>query len=512
VFEPSVLVVDDEPVIREYFAHAFPWEQTGLRWVGDAADGEAALAECRRLRPDLVLADITMPGMNGLDLLGELRATLPDTQVVILTCHRDFDYVRTAMRLGALDYMVKATTSTVEMVVELNRIRAQVEKRRSPTERWKRQAQPLAKLLARGGSADLRLREGHVRLVLLLWEDAMPDDPELVGDEEAVTSQDVEALLDRVAAELGEALWAALKPGLWALAVSFEPGCTPQHSAQEMARAFLELKLSAGRRAILTAGLGEARTTLAELPSARTEAERALATRFYLGTGSWLAHPAPWRPEPPDLKARLAGIAGLPADPDAPYAQHAASVIGQTLALCEQHWIDPQRVKVLVASTLHQLASGPPIHLPENEVAMWPIQAAQAATARDLRHWAVQAVTALVISSGYGRVRPEISRVIAEVRADCSRSRYDLPWAASLAGLHPNYFSLVFREETGQTFTDFLARVRMEKAVVYLREGIWKTNQVARMVGVPNYTTFFQMFRRVMGVSPTEYKRSAELG
>ena len=79
----TILIVDDHPLTRSALTALL--EQNGFSVVGDAADGEAAIQQARDLRPDLVLLDLSMPGMSGLDALPRLREAAPNAEVVVLT-------------------------------------------------------------------------------------------------------------------------------------------------------------------------------------------------------------------------------------------------------------------------------------------------------------------------------------------------------------------------------------------------------------------------------------------
>ncbi len=103
----GVLIVDDEPHIREDLL-SFNWEAMGARVIGIADNGARALSLCASLRPHLMLCDITMPLLDGLSLLETLRRAGSGTLVALLTCHRNFDFAKRAVALGALDYIEKA--------------------------------------------------------------------------------------------------------------------------------------------------------------------------------------------------------------------------------------------------------------------------------------------------------------------------------------------------------------------------------------------------------------------
>jgi DNA-binding NarL/FixJ family response regulator len=103
-----VLIVDDHPVIRDGLGALL--RTLGVDVVGLAADGEAALREAQVTRPDVVLMDVQMPGMGGVEATRRMRTTVPDAVVVMLTMYDDDATVFTAMRAGARGYLLKGAT------------------------------------------------------------------------------------------------------------------------------------------------------------------------------------------------------------------------------------------------------------------------------------------------------------------------------------------------------------------------------------------------------------------
>ncbi|WP_276356786.1 response regulator transcription factor [Cohnella caldifontis] len=103
----KAVVVDDEKLVRKGFISLFDWSSYGMVVVGEAGDGKTALEVLRQTNADLLFTDITMPGMSGFDLIKETRIRHPRVRSVVLTCHHEFDFVQEALRLGAIDYIVK---------------------------------------------------------------------------------------------------------------------------------------------------------------------------------------------------------------------------------------------------------------------------------------------------------------------------------------------------------------------------------------------------------------------
>ena len=105
-----ILLADDHRVVREGLQAVL--ERGGFAVVGQAADGWSAVGLAERLHPDVVLMDVSMPLLNGLDAAREILAANPQARIVLLTVHVDELYVIAALRAGVRGYVVKTQTST----------------------------------------------------------------------------------------------------------------------------------------------------------------------------------------------------------------------------------------------------------------------------------------------------------------------------------------------------------------------------------------------------------------
>ena len=103
----KVLIVDDEMLARVGIKSLIPWEQEGFLIVGEADNGEKALAEIERLRPDIIITDHKMPIMGGVQLLLRCKEMGNPAQFIVLSAYSDYEYVRSTLKNGAVDYLLK---------------------------------------------------------------------------------------------------------------------------------------------------------------------------------------------------------------------------------------------------------------------------------------------------------------------------------------------------------------------------------------------------------------------
>ena len=124
----KVLVVEDEEMIRKGIVLAVDWAALDCVVVGEAADGLQALKAVERYDPSLIITDLKMPNMDGIQMMEALRARGSRAYVIILTAYDSFTYARSALRLGAVDFLLKPfhdgeLEAAVQRIAERGRVR-----------------------------------------------------------------------------------------------------------------------------------------------------------------------------------------------------------------------------------------------------------------------------------------------------------------------------------------------------------------------------------------------------
>lgn len=124
----KILIVDDEQVVRVYLQSIVNWEQYDCQVVTTCGNGIEALEVMAQQPIDLILTDLEMPKMNGLQLIEEIRSRGYQTKVIVLSDHSDYDLIREAMKLGALDYYVKTNVKEADIISMIELVSEQVKK------------------------------------------------------------------------------------------------------------------------------------------------------------------------------------------------------------------------------------------------------------------------------------------------------------------------------------------------------------------------------------------------
>ena len=114
----KVFIVDDEFLQRQLVKKTVNWEKLGLEIAGEAEDGEEALDKILEEKPDILIMDINIPYINGIQVSEKVKQVLPDTQVIILTAYGEFEYAKQALSFGSCKFCVE-TGKSEELTEEL---------------------------------------------------------------------------------------------------------------------------------------------------------------------------------------------------------------------------------------------------------------------------------------------------------------------------------------------------------------------------------------------------------
>lgn len=128
----TILIVDDETLVRRGLESMIPWDALNCQLIGQAQNGEEGLEKIKQFHPDIVFTDIKMPKMDGLSMISQAITLENHPIFIILSGYNDFELVRSAMRLGAIDYLVKLNLDESELISLIREAQKQLQKQHMP--------------------------------------------------------------------------------------------------------------------------------------------------------------------------------------------------------------------------------------------------------------------------------------------------------------------------------------------------------------------------------------------
>jgi two-component system, response regulator YesN len=540
----NVLVVDDEPVIRQGLRTLVEWELHGFRLAGEAGDGEEALAYMAEHPVDLVVTDLLMPRMDGLELIRRIREAQTSVGILVLSCLDDFACVKEAMKLGAADYLLKPTMEPEQLLEVLGHMRTELLRSRQEQERllrWQRENEEtkLMRLSRRtgaflaGGAAEPELERelfadgGQLAVVVVKI---------FPGNETASSAVETAAVETGCVAVIRLREQQLALYGLQRSASRQEQHARRAACAEALAKR-LRAALEDGCRAVVSAG--PAAAGLTELKLLAGWHEQRLHRHFYAGElrpGAGAAGPR--TPGPVTMLAEEAGpppapVAGAAAVAPLPY--EARNDLLRALAGGNAAGVRHQLERVAA----HVLAARPPagellafaaelVVMAEDAVrqhtstpgaaadysrrrAELVASASAAPHAQALFAWLGQAVEELLclltVGSGGGQAsaNPFVRMARQYMQENYSRNLSTAEIAEHVK-LNRSYLSELYSRETGETLSEALARIRMEAAKEMLKEGRMKVYEVAEAAGYSDSKIFTKAFKRMTGLTPKKFQ------
>ena len=521
-----IMVVDDEAEVRQGIANKINWNALGFKIVADAENGRDALEKAENLDLDVVLTDIKMPFMDGLQFGAELARRKPAVKLIVFSGFDEFEFAKEAIKLNVVEYVLKPVnaeelSNILRRVKEtLDRELAQRRNINQLTEAYQRSL-PLMRdkflhdlLRAPMDSAEVRslserhaltVREGKYKVVAVCNVDVRADRPPAIAPE--LVSVSVRQMLDdelrgRCKREIFPSVTSVIVIAAW-----------DKEGVEELMNLLTEVCEEANRifNVSVTAGIGRPREKVEELYLSYAEARAAVEYKVVAGTGKAIyigdmertgSENAEYDPRK-DQKLLSAIKFGS--------REQIAAQVDQLLDEGGDAWSTQARLMAALGALIPIIQR---YGLDECEMLGaredWLDLLTENTPRADIRAWLLE--VCLRMSGRLNQERVSTAKRLVEEAEGYIRDHYkdsSLSVEELCQRLHisQSYFSTIFKQETGMSCVQYLTDVRMERAVELLRTTDDKTYLVAEKVGYdePNY--FSYVFKKKFGVSPSQYRK-----
>ena len=526
--EYRVLLADDEEEIRTGISRKIDWASLGFVLVGEAGNGEEALELAEQLRPDVVLTDIKMPFLDGLELCRRLRVFLPGARLVVFSGFDDFEYARRAVSMGVSEYILKPINAP-ELIQVLDKLREQLDRQRlerrdmeTLRRRYEESLPVLRELFytrllsgqIRPEQVQDRAARYEIDLPQGLWTVALvhvegPGDEE---DRDELLLLSVQSFLEKHF-QLAEAFVRVVLYGDMAAMLVRLPGEDRLYPLLEELERLSRLSQSyLGLR--LTAGVGLPCRGPEELNRSAAGARSALDYRVLAG-GARVVYIGDLEPqataapafEEEDQRALSAAV-------KLGTREQVDGVVGDLMERLRQAGLSLSRCDLFlleVVTCLVRLTRSGGVAVEEvfGERFAGAVSVSDFSSLEELGRWLGERSRKL--HDLLGRRRSDSTWQIVERAKDYIAGHYtdgELSVESLCSHIHlsPTYFSTVFKREMGLSFTAYVTQVRMEEAARLLRETDEKTYRIAEATGFSDPNYFSYVFKRHFGLSPSKFR------
>ncbi|MDR0266723.1 response regulator [Paenibacillus sp.] len=511
----KVLIVDDEVIIRTGLSTVIDWEQSGFTILEPASSAEEALQRIPTERPEIVFTDIRMTGKSGLDLIREVKQDNPDTEWIVISGYDEFVYAQQAIREGVSEYLLK-TSCPDEIIHAALRAKDRLEKRRE-SDQLSRDKDRLLNRSFLGGLLSAA-SEPDGEAVRELWRRYPQLCPEKDGLLQIwiVSAEDSNGSKGRSRDELYASAFSLLQERLrceWMpwnesllLLVHLQDTTMERNSVEQALRKaedMLDCRLFAacGRGVNDALLLREAVDTAAAAKSYAWLLGNPGIIRYDEIEGRKGCRPICTHTEEMALPALLkAGDEG--------------ALRAWLLSVVEQLRKDRQATPATASAYLHSLLIAGYRYLERAAASIGyalPVkEEGRLLLATDLQQDLFRRFKSMMdqyrMMAGSTTL---VERAITYIHEHLEQS-LSLGQVARHVHMHPNYFSEVFKRETGQNYIEFVTQAKLRQAMALLSETPAKISEVAKRIGYEDIKYFNRLFKGFTGMTPSEYRKKAE--
>ncbi len=522
----SVFIVDDEVIVREGIRSKIDWETSEFSFAGEAADGEIALSMIQDIKPDILITDIKMPFMDGLELARMAKKLQPWIRIIILSGHDEFEYAKKAISIGVEDYMLKPFTAD-DLLASMHKVAKELDKQKqqfTDINRMKSALETNAVLMREklltdivmgsiaGPDAVQKASEQHINLIARYYQVLVS---ELHTKEENVNDLIMaKTKLMSLTRDETALISFFISPEKFVCIILSSDQETLEDTAYNLADSIQHEILSDGKCNVVTA-IGSSVDRTAYISNSYKDADHVLKVCGYNG------------------RNKIAGVNDIRKDEEESFSLPANDPLVDRLKFAGEGEIDQivaqymeliggnqgqfsviasyllVDVIVAVSKLVEDLGGDIKDEMPELVTRGFVDNAVQSETIfiNEVRR-ILNKVLEYRNSHMQGRYGDVILKAKKYIEANYADQDICLHSVADEVHLSPNHFSTIFSQECGITFIEHLTNVRIEQAKKLLKDGQKRSADIAYEVGFndPHYFSF--IFKKTTGLTPREFRNS----
>lgn len=533
----KVFLVEDEFAVRERMKKNINWEDNGFILVGEAADGEIAYPMIQETEPDIIITDIKMPFMDGLELSRLVKETMPQTKIIILSGYDEFDYAKEAIGIGVIEYLLKPI-SAQKLLESMKCVAHIIEKEKQQQQSYEKyklnddESKKLEKrrffnhliasklsvstLIEEARALDINLSSTGYNILFVKISTGAK-----VIENYWETIQNIGKGLEEVLIGCTECVLFDREMEGWAVLIKGTPHNLPL--LEEKYIALIETLLKKYKLLAFCIGVGRRVTRLSELAKAFEGASKAVAYSYILPEAQVIYYERlnEYTHLQQDVSIKNVDItkldkkevesflrSGLKSEIGNFTNQYFESMGSSIESLMFRQYI-MMSIYLCVVAFVKQLGYSEEYILEACGDLNQVIEAIQTkeemqSTFKNILTQSLQ-LRDMVSINKYNLLLDEAKEYM---KKNYNEETISLNAVAEYVNISPSHFSTIFSQETGQTFISYLTEIRMEKAKELLRCSNMKTLEIGYAVGYKDPHYFSYLFKKTQKYTPKEYRKA----
>lgn len=531
----KIFLVEDEIVIRNGIKNSIEWEREGYKFVGEASDGELAYPMILKEKPDILITDIRMPFMDGLELSRLAKQELPDIRILILSGYDEFDYAKEAIRLGVTEYLLKPISASklLESLKGVSQLIRQEKEERALLKRYaedmkentEREKLKLFGQLISGGLStaeainlgrqyDMNLSAHVYEIILFKFFSIIG-----VGGQSNFLVEACERLEDMIRKIPYIYIFQRGIDG-WAFLLTAEDEEQMEQKTDRLGKR-IESMMEDYQGIEYFGGIGKPVMRLRELPQSFCEADYAFSGRF-LSRLNRIVRVGELKDMQGPGNFEVSGFGEIERTRESVekflnngtqdeiegfvkvYMKEMPEDNFKSMLMRQYIVMD---VYIVIMSFCEKIGVSDDAFQDEAERFKDAIQKVHTAEEmlEYMRKFLSRAIELRDMVSGR-RYSDIIEAAKEKIESAYMLEEISLNTVAAGVGMSPSYFSSVFSREMGKTFVEYLTGIRMDKAKELLMCSSMKTSEIGYEVGYKDPHYFSYLFKKTQGCSPKEYR------
>lgn len=542
----NLIIVEDEPRVRNNLAYNIPWEEHGIEVTGVAASGEEAIKLFHRKKPDLMLLDIQMPGMSGLELARWVQQQDPMVRMIVLSGHDSFEFAHQSIELGISKYLLKPAGDTEikeAVAAAAEDLRKQLDEMHNQAllqKKWSQHMPYLREMylynLLQGNYSSWEIKERGKDILINIAEQrlfcvAVIDVDPLSASETRFSAKDTSLLQFSVNCIAKESLkhcadWILSAPSGETI-ILFTPDCMAEekenYSTDEMCendanRFLLEVNANVGKllsivkeclKLTASAGISSCATEPEELAKLYVQAHQALQKRILYGNQIAVTYHDRFEPEratvvPTNMSKQLEiALESGNGDKALQVMEHLWHTVMDELDTVEQVHEGVLYFNALLVRLIQQKGYSVKEVVGNDLIYLQNVHSFT--TKEQVREFLMRVIRSFTAyleckrgAAGHRMVEAVLTLIDEAIQEDVT-----LHSMAEQLYINSSYLSRLFKQETGKSFSAYVLEKKMELAKAALLDGA-KVYDAAASVGYRDASYFTKVFQRYWGVTPGE--------
>lgn len=523
----KVFLVDDEVGIREGMRDNVKWSDANFIFSGEASDGEMALPLIKEIKPDAIITDIKMPFMDGLQLSRVVRKSMPSVKIIILTGHDEFDYAKEAIGIGVTDFLLKPVCAS-ELIEVLKKTAAKIEqdrKKESESIQLQEQLESNAMMIRDRFLNELVLGVVPLQdtiddcekyqidifskyyLVAIIEAEVIPQDTEDKSKEYAT----FKTIVDEKLKDNNNVIKFNRSVGELILILKGDDADELNTFAYELL-ASLKTQVELNSACVLDISLGSVKERFQGITNSYKEADIVSKYKYLYGKNKILGIN--------DIKPRIKEYIKYD---DINVSEFMRSGLYKDINNFVDKFVESMKEKgmdsfIYVNYTLIDIMTNAAKFVRElgrniEEILPEAIQFEDDLAIVDsvpkFKELMINVLERVLICRD-NMIEDKYYCTISKAKEYINRNFADpsisLNSVASYVNISPSYFSSLFGQETGETFIEYLTKLRIKKAKELLKTTLKRTSEIAYNVGYNDHHYFSYIFKKWEGITPKEFR------